>query len=85
MEIKSDTNMNQIFTLQMLRRSYILCYKDKKQANVAWRGIRQREESSGQRKEHMAVGKELGGKRDWKTKPVWLESREGAGEKSGER
>ena len=45
----------------------------------------QAERSSVQRKEHTAIGKELGGRRNWKTKPVWLESREGAGEKSGER
>ena len=59
MEIKSDTNMKQIFTLQMLWRSYILCCKDKKQAAVAWRGIRQREEGSGQRREHMALERSL--------------------------
>ena len=31
------------------------------------------------------IGKELGGRRNWKRKPGWLESREGAGEKSVER
>ena len=36
-----------------------MCCKDEEQAAVAWRGIRQREEGSGQRREHMALERSL--------------------------